>query len=178
MADKEKRRRRWPLGDDEDDIFGGDVEDMFEEMRRRMERMMESAFKGVEPGKPFMYGYSLRVGPDGKPEFREFGDTHLVRPRLGAGEPSGREPVTDVLERPDGISITMDLPGVSKEEIDMRVTEDKLTVRVEGDRQYYKEIDLGGGVDPNSIKATFKNGVLDVNLRRTPGHRGKKVSIE
>lgn len=176
--DKERRRLRWPF-DDDDDPLGGDIDDIFEEMRRRMERMMEGALRGVEPGKPFMYGYSLRVGPDGKPEFQEFGDTHLLKPGPRSEEGAGRRPVTDVIERDDGLSITLELPGVNKEDIDMRVTEDKLTVKVENpERRYYKEIDLGGGVDPNSIKATFKNGILDVNLRRVGGPRGKKVKID
>lgn len=179
--DRERERRSWPF-DDEDDLFGGDVDGIFEEMRQRMERMMGEFMKvGPEQSdRPFVYGYSVRVGPDGKPEVREFGDTNVVRPGLRPGPPArGREPLTDVIESGDTTHITVELPGVNKDDIDMRVTEDKIIVRVDaGDRQYYKEVDLHSKVDPNSVKATFKNGILDITVKRVGGPQGHKISIE
>lgn len=178
--DRERRRRPWPFGDE--DIFGGDFEDIFEEMRQRMERMMEEFMRmGPEqPGRPFVYGYSVRVGPDGKPEIREFGDTNVIRPGLRPGpSPRGREPLTDVIESGDSTHITVELPGVNKEDIDMRVTEDKIIISVDTpDRQYYKEVDLHSRVDPNSVKATFKNGVLDITVKRVGGPQGHRIPIE
>jgi HSP20 family protein len=183
MPEKEKRRRPWPFGD-EDDFFGQDVEEMFEQMRRRMERLVESAFQGVEPGKmqpgrPFVYGYTFKVGPDGRPEFQEFGDTHALRAKPGLPTEEGREPLTDVIEREENLSITVELPGVDKDEIDMRISEDRLIIKVDSpERKYYKEVDLPSLVDPDSVKATFKNGVLDIVLRKVGGSKGKRVRIE
>ena len=71
------------------DIFRG-----FDEMRREMEREFQDMFKNIETkgpkdlireyetsegGKvreygPFVYGYSMTIGPDGKPKVREFGN--------------------------------------------------------------------------------------------------------
>jgi HSP20 family protein len=179
--DREGRRRPWPF-DEEDDLLEGDVGDIFDEMSQRMERMMEEFMRmGPErSGKPFVYGYSIRVGPDGKPEVREFGDTDVVRPALKPGPaPRGREPLTDVIESGDTTHITVELPVVNKEDIDMRVTEDKIIVRVDAaDRQYYKEVDLHAKVDPNSVKATFKNGILDITVKRVGGPQGHKIAIE
>jgi len=80
------------------DIFRG-----FDEMRREMEREFEETFKNIETkapkdlvreyetprgGKvkeygPFVYGYSMTIGPDGKPKVREFGN--VKSPLRGRG---------------------------------------------------------------------------------------------
>ncbi len=169
----DKKRRRWPF--DDDDFFGY-FDEIMEDMRKRMERVFSGAMKDLESTKPYVWGYSFRVGPDGKPEFRQFGDTGALKPWVSE---SKREPLTDVIKRDDSISITMELPGVAKKEIELRTTATKLTIEVDNpDRKYYKEVDLPAPVDPDSVDATFKNGVLDITLKRTKGETGKKVSID
>ena len=57
--------------------------------------------------------------------------------------------------------------------------EDGLTVRATGERRYHKRIHIPVKVRPDSAKATFKNGILDVTLRRAEGQDpGHKVAIE
>jgi HSP20 family protein len=72
-------------------------------MRREMEREFEEQFKDIENrapkdlvraggGKvreygPFVYGYSMTIGPDGKPKVREFGNVNS--PSHGGGVGSG-----------------------------------------------------------------------------------------
>jgi len=94
-------------------------------------------------------------------------------PRLGPGTVSldllGRqiEPATDVIEGIDTISVTIDLPGVDRREIDLRATEGALVVSAESkNRSYYREIPLPAPVRTDVITATYKNGVLDVSLER------------
>jgi len=72
------------------------------------------------------------------------------------------------------------VPGVKKEDIDLEVTENTLTIKVDTkDRKYYKEVELPCEVDPNSAKATYQNGVLDVELKKAkPKKAGKKIKIE
>jgi len=158
------RRRKDPF-----DIFG--FNDEFERMFREMERMMERAFHmpfdKLEPGKSFVRGFSIRVGPDGKPHIEEFGNHEVSS---GKGEPSisdEREPLTDVMEGPEDISVTIELPGVEKEDIDLRVTEEQLEITVDtAQRKYHKTVDFSGNVKPKTTKATYKNGILDVVVQR------------
>ena len=98
--------------------------------------------------------------------------TGLV-PRLGPGTVSldlhGRqiEPATDVIEGIDTIFVTIDLPGVTRKDIDLRATEGTLVVRADSkSRSYYREIPLPAPVRTDMITATYKNGVLDVSLER------------
>ncbi len=170
----DKRRKGWPFGEDDD--FFEHFEEVFEEMRKRMEKILSGAVKDLDKAKPFVWGYSFRMGPDGKPQFRQFGDTEVLRPWTGE---TGREPLTDVIEREDTVSITVELPGVEKEEIDLRTTPTTVAIKVDNpQRRYYKEVDLPVAVDPDSIKATFKNGVLDIMLRKGERDTGKKVRID
>lgn len=169
----DKKRRGWPFDDDE---FFDQFEDVFEQMRRRMEKLMSGSLRDLEAEKPLVWGYTVRVGPDGKPQFRQFGDTNVTRPWE---EESRREPLTDVLERDDTISITAELPGVEKEDVDLRVTPDRLVIQVDTEeREYYKDVDLPSPVDPDSVQATYRNGILDVTLKKVEREPGKRVPID
>ncbi len=169
----DKKRKRWPF--DDDDLFGY-FDDMLDDMRKRMERVFSGALKDLESGKPYVWGYTFRMGPDGKPEFHQFGDTGALKPWVSE---SKREPLTDVMEREESISITVELPGVEKNEIALRSTASKVTIEVKNpQRPYYKEVDLPSAVDPDSVEATFKNGVLDITLKKTEGKAGREVKID
>ena len=94
-------------------------------------------------------------------------------PRLGPGAVSldlqGRqiEPVTDVIDGIHTIFVTIELPGVSRREIGLRATEATLVVTANSPtRKYYREVPLPSPVQTDVIRATYKNGVLDVSLER------------
>ncbi len=76
----------------------------------------------------------------------------------------------------------MDMPGVDKDKISIRVTEDgkKLIISArDSDRKYYKEVDLPAEVDPNQSKATYRNGVLTVELKKkSSGKKGFEIKVE
>ncbi len=167
----------------------------FEEMEKemlaefeRLERLSREPGKFFAMGKPrvYYYGFEITVGPDGKPRIREFGN---IRPRgiETAGKPvievqEDIEPLTDVIEEDDKIKVIMDMPGVNKEDIKVTVSEDgtKLTVSAKGeDRKYYKEIDLPAPVDPTKAKATYRNGVLTIELeKREKKRKGVDIKVE
>ncbi|MEM0088221.1 MAG: Hsp20/alpha crystallin family protein, partial [Archaeoglobaceae archaeon] len=69
------RRRRKDREEDDEDFWGWDPFAEFDEVFRRMMRDIERAFRFGEVGefKPIVRGFSIRIGPDGKPEIREFG---------------------------------------------------------------------------------------------------------
>jgi len=188
--------RKYPFRRDRDDWFDdifddfwsrrwGDIFDEFDEyfrdMRRRMNRLIRDAMSGKLPepreGGPYIYGWSFRIGPDGKPVFQEFGNI----PHVGTVEiPGSREPLVDVQETDDEVQITAEVPGVKKEDIDLEVIGNTLIIKVEGkDRKYYKEVELPAEVDPDSAKASYNNGVLDIQLKKVkPKAKGKKIKIK
>lgn len=136
---------------------------------------------------PYLYGYSMTMGPDGKPVVREFGNVKPSRRQGMFGFPEAklepieaREPLVDVVEEPDNVKVVAELPGVEKKDIQMKCAEDVLTISVNTpSRKYRKEVELPTTVDPDTSKATYNNGVLEVVLRKTkPRPRGKEIRIE
>ena len=169
---------------DWDDFFSFDIEKEIRKMEEWMNRIMHEMrdLQGrSEIRGPYIYGFSMRVGPDGKPHIEEFGNV----PRRISGENLSeyREPLVDVMEDEKTISVTAELPGVTKEDIDLSLEDDNQTliIKVETpDRKYYKEVELPAKVKPNKVKATYKNGILDVVFEREkPKERkGKRIKIE
>jgi len=88
---------------------------------------------------PFVYGYSITIGPDGKPIIREFGN---VRPSITGGRFSlkeEREPLVDVITTDNEVKVIVELPGVNKEDIKLTATEKSLNINAQSpDRKYSK----------------------------------------
>ncbi len=157
----------------------------FQRMFDEMQSNLQEAFKnmGQDPSKGFVSGFSVRMGPDGKPHFNTFGNKPHVNPTGGATPAISvdeREPLTDVIEDPAQIAITMELPGVDKSDINLHMTEEALEVHVDTEsRKYSKRVRLPAKVDPATTKATYNNGILDVTVQRKGGEpEGVRINVE
>lgn len=191
-----RRRRRSPFWwmerwlNEYDRIF----ERMFREMAGAIpkeqvrERRLSDGSVTREWG-PFIYGYSMSVSPDGKPVIREFGNVkRSKKPTMFGFEQPGlepeatREPLIDVIDEPGQVGVVAELPGVEKSEIKTIVSDTALTIKVDagGHRyRYLREVELPERVEPDSSKASYKNGVLEVKLRKLrPRTRGREINIE
>jgi len=145
--------------------------------------MMRQAFepfsKGQKMYKPYVYGFSMSIGPNGKPVIREFGNVR--RERSGPKIKEDREPLVDVLEEDEDAVVVAELPGVEKEDIKLHATRDNLTISVDTpNRKYYKKLVLPVSVNPRSAQAVYKNGVLEVRLKKTAKEmfEGERISVE
>jgi HSP20 family protein len=196
-----KRKKRNPFFGN---WFFGDIEDMMREMEEMMEREF-SQFKTRIPDDlkrerklpdgstipewgPFVYGYSMTIGSDGKPKIREFGN---IKPSndpetCGINQPcldvkEEREPLVDIVDTDGEIKVIVELPGVEKEDIKLSGTEDKLTISVEApERKYFKEIKVPAKIDPKKAKTSYKNGVLEVTLSKIEEKKpnGEQIKVE
>ena len=84
-------------------------------------------------------------------------------------------------EREKDIVFTIDMPGVEKKDIDVKVEDHSITVKAEngGSRKYNYSRKFKPTVDINSAIATFKNGVLDITLTKIEeASKGKSVKIK
>jgi HSP20 family protein len=194
-----KRKRRNPFFGN---WFFGDMEDMMREMEEMMERNFEQ-FRSRIPEElkrerrlpdgstvpewgPFVYGYSMTVGPDGKPKIREFGN---VKPSsdaetCGLNQPcldvkQEREPLVDIVDTNGEIKVIVELPGVEKEDIKLSGTEYKLTISVDTpEHKYFKEIEIPAKIDPKNAQTSYKNGVLQITVPKTGTHGGEEIKID
>lgn len=168
-------KRRWPFRDDIFDELDREFEEMEKNIGKMFEEMRKASIEGHGEEGPYVYGFSMRVGPDGKPHVEEFGN---VSGREGTEISTDREPLTDVIEGEKEISIIAELPGIEKKDIELSATEDSLQIRVDTpERKYHKELRLPARVKPDTTKASYKNGVLEVKLKRVK-EKGVKVDVE
>ena len=183
MSRRERRRRRPSIWDIFMDVFEEfeRIEEEFDEMfRRSIFEVPEwrEIERGVKVYGPYYYGISFSIGPDGKPVIREFGN---IKPtRFGPRFVEEREPLVDVMEEDDEVVVIAELPGVEKEDIDLRCDGHELIISVDTERRkYYKQLELPAEVDPSSARASYKNGVLEVKLKKVrPERKGERIKVE
>lgn len=191
-----RRRIRLPFFDiDIPGFYSGDLIDMLRELERRMdeafrdlgERVPEKLIreKRLADGRvirefgPFVYGYSVTIGPDGKPVVREFGNIKPVPGRPGLTVKEAREPLTEVIEN-DEVKVIMEIPGVEKEDIQVYVSDNRLSVSVDSKgKSYQKVVEIPSDVDVEKAKTTYKNGVLEITLpRKKEEKKGFRIKVE
>lgn len=189
------RRRRFPF-------FRGwffeDIDEFFKQLEEEMEREFKALSEivpkelirektlpdgsKVKEWGPFVYGYSVTIGPDGKPQVRTFGNLKVAP---GPGRPSidvkvEREPIVDILTTNGEVKVIAEIPGVEKEDIKLHGTETSLTISVDTpQRKYYKEVDLPAKVDPKKAKSSYRNGILEVTLpKKEEKPKGEPINID
>jgi len=158
--------------------------EQFKELEKELPKNLIRERKGADGSTkkeigPIVYGYSVTIGPDGKPVVREFGNV-----RKGEGTPwkeiqDRREPLVDIVSSDKEVRVIAEMPGVSKEDINVTVNEKSVTISVDReDRKYYKELDLPGIVDPKGAKSIYNNGILEITLPlKSSGGSGVKLKV-
>ncbi len=113
----------------------------------------------------------------------------------GVGDYSAWSPLADVYETENAISFSLELAGISEDEIDISISGDTLTVRGERkmDREVQKEsyhrieraygnfarhFNVPPGMETGKVSASFKNGVLTISIPRKQAIKPKKIKIQ
>jgi HSP20 family protein len=103
-------------------------------------------------------------------------------------------PVADVYETSDAFIVKLDLPGATKESIDLTITENRLSVKSvvqlgEGEnarlvfgeirpKTYYREFAITEGINYKSAEASFDAGVLTITLPKSETMKAKEIPIK
>ena len=142
-----------------------DTDDVFEE------------FKGNSDSGPFFYGYTMTVGPDGKPVVQEYGN---VKPGLLPTSET-REPLVDTIidEKEKVVKLIAEMPGVEKTDVKIVVENKTVDLSAEhGDKKYHVKVPVQHKVDENSVKASYKNGVLEILFKLIEEEKPKSKTVE
>ena len=105
-------------------------------------------------------------------------ETNVRKPTVAKPKHEGTMSYED---REKDIVFTIDMPGVSKKDIDINIEEHSITVKAEngGKRRYNYSRKFKPAVDPETAKATFTNGVLDITVEKIESKpTGRKVAIK
>ena len=188
-----RRKRRglpfgpWPLTDL--DELMEEMEKAFSEQFKELEKELPKALvrESQQPDGstkkeigPIVYGYSVTVGPDGKPLVREFGNVRRNESNPWKALQDKREPLVDVVSSAKDIRVIAELPGVNKEDVNVTANEKSVVISVDTEgRKYYKELDLPATVDPQQARSTYNNGVLEVTLPlKSSGRSGVRLKVD
>jgi len=107
----------------------------------------------------------------------------------------GKTPSVDLIERDDEIIIKAELPGVDKKDMDISATKNTVSIkgttsheekeekgdyfRTEISRgEYARTLTLPAEVDEDNVKATFKNGILELRLPKLEQSKRKTVEVD
>ena len=104
-------------------------------------------------------------------------------------------PSVDIFEEGEDLVMKAELPGIRKEDIDVRLTDGMITISGEKKNEdeikrkdYYKwersygsfcrSFELPAEVQKNKVKSTFKDGVLEIRMPKSPEAIQKEVKIK
>lgn len=154
--------------------------DLDEKMLEYVDEMMKDIIPEegeMQDGKPMVFGVSMKINPDGKAEIDNFGD---IKPKEGRfNTEGGKEPLIDVVTEKEEVVVTAELPGIEKKDLELKTKEGKVTLSVDsGDARFFKEVEVGSDIDEDSAKANFKNGVLEVRIKRKASGEGREIRID
>lgn len=115
--------------------------------------------------------------------------------RLGAWEGEIVAPALDVYEEKDDIVVKAELPGMDKDQIVVEISGSELILKGEKRKEekveqgnyfrcersygaFRRSVELPKDVQADKIKASFKNGILEVRLPKTEKAKAKEIKIK
>ncbi|MBM4465418.1 MAG: Hsp20/alpha crystallin family protein [Chloroflexi bacterium] len=138
--------------------------DMIETGEEEVTRTGEFRVKGLGDKGRGVYGFSVRTGVGGVPRVERFGNIRATEEGPVVAEV--REPLVDVFDEEQEIVIAAELPGVAEEEVHIEIQDDILSLETTGERKYAKEILLPEPVDAATLQKAYKNGILELRLKK------------
>jgi HSP20 family protein len=190
-------------GSGNDDWFSN-LPRQFEQMRREMERMFQEQFADIDETKipkdlvkehqtpegakvrevgPLVYGYSMTVGPDGKPKVREFGNIRSPTAMGFASRPlisDKTDPLADITTTDKDVKIVVEMPGIEKKDIKINAHDDTVEVFTTdtAQRKYRKIIELPSEADIKTARSTYNNGILEIVFSKKTKPKGRQINVE
>ncbi len=163
-------------------FFDDEFDSLFKKMSRSFMNLDDVFERANESGNvqsygPFYYGYTMTVGPDGKPVVKEYGN---VKPGLLPTSDT-REPFVDTLvdEKEKVLKLVAEMPGVEKKDVKVIVNDKTVNIDAEhGEKKYHAKVPISHKVDKDSAKASYKNGVLELKFKLVEAEKPKGKILE
>jgi HSP20 family protein len=94
-----------------------------------------------------------------------------------------RQPLVDTNfdEKENSLTITAEMPGITKQDVKVGVEEGLVTIHAEkGDKKYHTELPVDSELDADTAKATYTNGILElkIKLKRPPKPKAREIKVD
>lgn len=103
-------------------------------------------------------------------------------------------PAVDIFEDQSGITLRADMPGVSRDNLDIRIDRDTLSVEAQASistpekmealhaevqsTRYQRSFSLSGELDTDNVEANLKDGVLTLRIHKRAEHQPRKIEVQ
>ena len=103
-------------------------------------------------------------------------------------------PAVDIFEDQSGITLRADMPGVSRDSLDIRIDRDTLSVEAQASistpekmealhaevqsTRYQRSFSLSGELDTDNVEANLKDGVLTLRIHKRAEHQPRKIEVQ
>ena len=160
------------------------------------EKTKEKELRSVAPWRPFMglTGWEREMDRVLEDFFGRRARPWLER-GFGTREMEVKPPIVDVFEEKDDVVVKAELPGMEKDNIEVNLTDHTLTIKGEKKKEeeikeenYYRAersygsflrtLDLPKDVRAEKVKASFKNGILEIRMPKTEEAKAKEVKVK
>ena len=119
----------------------------------------------LKEGMKGVFGFSIKTAVGGKPIVEPFGN--IKKTPKGPTVEEEREPISDVFDEKEEIRVYAEMPGVNQEDVKLDLKGDILDISAQtGDRKYHKEILLPAKVKAETITSSYKNGILEISIKK------------
>lgn len=163
-----------------------EFEDAFMEIETKASKELMSEYETSEGPKvreigSFVFSYSMVTGFDGAPRVREFS---IAPSGIGSGRRSSRgrkrgvdnydrseimserEPLADINVYDKEVKVVVDMPGLSKEHIKIHAYNNSVEIATDYPPRKYQVIDIPPEADIETVKSTYKNGILEIAFKK------------
>ncbi|MGD8779219.1 MAG: Hsp20/alpha crystallin family protein [Ignavibacteria bacterium] len=119
----------------------------------------------LKKGMNGIFGFSVKTATGGKTVVESFGN--IKKTPKGPSVDEEREPITDIFDEEDEVKIYAEMPGVNEEDIKLELKDDLLDISAKSEnRTYHKEILIPENVKPETLTSTYKNGILNISIKK------------
>ena len=113
-----------------------------------------------------IFGFSIKTMGVGQDQVKVEPFGNIRETKTGPVVDEVREPIVDVFDEGDHIRVLAEMPGVDEADIQHEIKGDILNLSTEDDRKYHKEVLLPVPVKEEDVKASYKNGILELRLTK------------
>jgi len=142
-----------------------DLADKLKEAGGEIKKEGEFDLSHLKKGMKGVFGVSIKTAAGGVPVVEPFGN--IRKTSAGPSVEEEREPITDLFDEKEEIIIIAELPGVGEEDIKLDLNGDILEISAQrGERKFHKEILIPAEVKAETMRSSYKTGILEVRIKK------------
>lgn len=139
---------------------------IFEEFDRIFDRVFSDSPLATNPA---WYGCHMVAGPNSPPTIQEFGNWQKNTIEV------------DVIpnEEKNEVKVVAEMPGVAKDDIHVSVDENNLVIdAAHAEKKYYAHVPIQHPIVEDDVKASYRNGILEIVFSTESRPKGKQIRVD